>query len=131
MPDSKPIIPEAPRPSEERRIARRGHFSRFWNIFFKGLRASGSHAKTFYGSVGIFLVVGTILAVAATLGFAKLVEPVLDGDTQVMDVAILKWIQQHHTPGLTRLLQEATYLGTGVVVLMIVGVTALFLWHTE
>lgn len=131
MPDSTPITPEPPRSSADRRVVDRGHFSRFWNLFFKGLRASGVHAKTFYGSVGIFLVVGTVLAVAATLGFAKLVQPVLHGDTQAVDVAILKWIQQRHTPALTNLLQEATYLGTGVVVLMIVGVTALFLWHTE
>ncbi len=131
MPDSKPISPVVPPPHDDRRVVARGHFGRFWNLFFTGLRASGGHAKTFYGSVGIFLLVGTILAVAATLGFAWLVEPVLDGDTQAMDVAILKWIQRHQTPGLTRLLQEATYLGTGVVVLMIVGVTALFLWHTE
>ena len=40
-------------------------------------------------------------------------------------------MQRHHTPLLTRIATELTFLGTGSVVLMIVGVAALFLWHTQ
>ncbi|HEX9483831.1 MAG TPA: phosphatase PAP2 family protein, partial [Gemmatimonadaceae bacterium] len=67
----------------------------------------------------------------ATLGFAELAEHVLAGGTQAFDVAVLQWLHAHQTPQLTALMVEMTYLGTGTVVVMIVGVTALFLWHTE
>jgi len=44
---------------------------------------------------------------------------------------VLQWLGAHHTKLLTAAAVELTYLGTGTVVLTIVGVAALFLWHTE
>ena len=89
------------------------------------------HAKTFYGTVGIFLVAGVIVATAGGYAFAKLAEIVKRGSTQSYDDAILTWIHGHQTPGLTTFMREITYLGTGSVVIVVVGVAALFLWHTE
>jgi undecaprenyl-diphosphatase len=91
----------------------------------------GVHAGTFYGAVGIFLVMGAVIAVVATLGFSELAEHVLAGGTQAFDVAILRWLHEHQNPMLTALMVEMTYLGTGTVVMMVVIVVALFLWHTE
>ena len=71
------------------------------------------------------------IAIAGTLAFAELGEHVRKGDTQRFDVAVLQWLGAHHTPLLTAAAVEITYLGTGTVVLTIVGVAALFLWHTE
>jgi len=119
------------RHTPERRRAGRGHLRFFWNLLFKALRKVGSHAENFYAVVGIFLLIGAAVAVAGTLAFAELGKHIQKGATQDFDVAVLQWIGTHHTPLLTSLMNEITPLGTGVVVLMIVGVTAAFLWHTE
>lgn len=132
MTDSQPIAPrEVPPSSGERRRGPRGHLTFAWNLLFRGLRALGGRADKFYTTVGIFLVAGIVIAIAGTLAFAELGEYVREGGTQKFDVAVLQWIGQHHTPLLTSAAVELTYLGTGTVVLMVVGVAALFLWHTE
>lgn len=117
--------------SSDRREARRGHLTLFWNVLFRGMRKLGVHAGNFYTTVGIFLVFGAAIAVAGTLAFAELGEHIQKGATQQFDVAVLEWIGARHTPGLTSFMTEITPLGTGVVVLMVVGVAGAFLWHTE
>lgn len=117
--------------SGDRRDRDRGAFPRFWNLMFRAIRLVSGRARTFYTAVGIFLVIGAAIAVAATMGFSALAEYVLEGDTQSYDVAILQWIHGHQNPILTKLMLEATYLGTGTVVMAIVCVTAAFLWNTE
>jgi undecaprenyl-diphosphatase len=71
------------------------------------------------------------IAVVGTLAFAQLGDVVRQGRTQAFDTAVLRWIGARHTPFLTTVMNEITPLGTGVVVLAIVGVTAAFLWRTE
>ncbi|MDB4914757.1 MAG: rane-associated phospholipid phosphatase, partial [Gemmatimonadetes bacterium] len=61
----------------------------------------------------------------------ELAERVLKGRTQTFDIAILEWLHAHQSVPLTALMVEMTYLGTGTVVMMIVCITAMFLWHTE
>ncbi|MDQ2666912.1 MAG: phosphatase PAP2 family protein [Gemmatimonadota bacterium] len=129
--DSAPINPHIPRDSNDRRDRPRGRFPRFWNLIFDGMRRAGLDAKSFYTTVGIFLTVGAIIAIAATAAFAELAEHVLAGGTQAFDVAILQWLHAHQSKPVTALMVEMTYLGTGTVVIVIVGVAALFLWHTE
>ena len=114
----------------ERRLNARHPLGLFWDLIFRGLRAAGLRADHFYTSVGAFLVVGVVIAIIGTLGFAELGEHVRQGTTQTFDVGVLQWAEAHHTPRLTALAVELTYLGTSTVVLMIVGVAALFLWHT-
>ena len=130
-PDSPPIDPQIPAVINERRELERGHFAAFWNLIFHGMRRAGIDAKSFYTTVGIFLLVGAIIAVAATVAFASLAEHVLAGGTQAFDVAILEWLHGHQSKTLTAVMVEMTYLGTGTVVIMVVGVAALFLWHTD
>jgi undecaprenyl-diphosphatase len=112
-------------------VVRSAHLVRFWNLIYAGLRKIGLHVSSFYVTVGVFLVAGAVVATIATLGFAELAEHVLAGGTQAFDVAVLQWIHVHQTPLLTQLMVEMTYLGTGTVVMTVVGVAALFLWHTE
>lgn len=123
--------PEIPTGRGDRRAFRRGHLLRFWNLMFAGLRKVGLHASGFYVAVGVFLIGGAAIAIIATMGFAELAEHVLAGGTQAFDVAILQWLHLHQSPLLTQLMVEMTYLGTGTVVITVVGVAALFLWHTE
>ncbi len=115
----------------DRRAIRRGKLTVIWNLIHGGLRAAGLKVSSYYVTLGVFLTIGAIVAVAATLGFAELAEHVLAGGTQAFDVSILRWLHAHQTPFLTSLMLEMTYLGTGTVVIAIVGVAALFLWHTE
>jgi undecaprenyl-diphosphatase len=129
--DTSEINPQIPPESGDRRDRPRGHFNRLWNIMFRGMRKAGLDAKSFYTTVGIFLTVGAVLAIIATAGFAELAERVLAGGTQAFDVAILQWLHNHQSKPLTALMVEMTYLGTGTVVIVVVGVAALFLWHTE
>jgi undecaprenyl-diphosphatase len=124
-------VPPSALAASERRSGARGHLEFFWNLLFRGLRRMGGHAEKFYLTLGIFLLVGIIVAVAGTLVFAELGEWVKKGYTQRFDVAALQWLGAHHTPLLTNIMSEITPLGTGIVVLTIVGVTAAFLWHTE
>jgi membrane-associated phospholipid phosphatase len=120
-----------PRTGERRAGSRGGRYHVLWDLVFRGLRAAGLRAGSFYATVGIFLVVGVVIAIGGTLAFAKLGELVREGGTQQYDVAALEWMGAHHTPLLTRIMTELTFLGTGTVVLTIVGVAAMFLWHTE
>ena len=123
--------PEIPTGRGDRRAFRRGRLLRFWNLMFAGLRKAGLHASGFYVAVGVFLIGGAVIAIIATMSFAELAEHVLAGGTQAFDVAILQWLHAHQSPLLTSLMVEMTYLGTGTVVITVVGVAALFLWHTE
>ena len=129
-----PLPPHHTQPpiaTSDRRERARGHFVRLWNLIFHGLRRVGLHAESFYVTVGVFLIGGAVIAIIGVLGFAQLAEHVLEGGTQAFDVAILQWLHAHQHPLITQLMIEMTYLGTGSVVVVVVGVAALFLWHTE
>lgn len=130
-PNSPPIEPHIPPVANDRRELERRRFTAVWNLVFRGMRRAGIDAQSFYATVGIFLLVGAIIAVAATVAFASLAENVLEGGTQAFDVAILEWLHGHQSKALTAVMVEMTYLGTGTVVIVVVGVAALFLWHTE
>jgi undecaprenyl-diphosphatase len=108
----------------------RGKIARFWDLFFGVLRAFGVRADRLYTSVGIFLFVGALLAVVGTAAFAALGDYVRRGATQAFDVAVLRWMGEHQSTTLTAIAIQLTYLGTGIVVMTIVGVAALFLWNT-
>ena len=123
--------PEPSVDASDRRVTRRGHLVLFWNLVFRALRKLGTHGRSVYTAVGIFLVAGVLVAIAGTIGFAKLAEVVREGYTQQFDTAVLRWLGEHHSPTLTNLMTEITPLGTGIVVLTVIGVTTAFLWHTE
>ena len=131
-PHDPPQAPDDVLPADaERRSARRGRTRVVTGVFYGSLRRVADHVNSFRATVGVVLIVGTILALIGTIAFAQLGDWVQDGVTQRLDVAVLTWLGQHHTKLLTSAAVELTYLGTGTVVLMIVGVAALFLWHTE
>ena len=133
---SAPVSPSsAPQPPAEsandRRGVRRGHLTLVWNLIFRLLRKLGAHGRSVYTAVGIFLIVGAFVGIIGTVGFAALAEVVREGYTQHFDTAVLRWLGAHHTPTLTTIMTEVTPLGTGIVVLTVVGITTAFLWHTE
>ena len=115
----------------ERRTRGRKRLDVFWDLFFRALRGSLSHVQSFYAAVGIFITVGAVLAVALSGGFASLAVHVRSGATQAFDEAILRWVAAHQLPWLHVAMVQITALGTGVVVMMVVAVAALFLWLTR
>ena len=115
----------------ERRTKFRGHLSLFWDALFKTLRFIGRHVQNVYAVVGIFIVFGTTLALVATWIFMTLAGEVREGETQAFDVAVLRFMEQHQTPFLDNAAIEITFLGTGVIVMMLVAVSGLFLWLTK
>jgi undecaprenyl-diphosphatase len=131
MTQPDPASGQPPRPTAtDRRIGARGHLEFFWNLIFRALRAFGVRADHFYTSVGIFLIAGATVAVICTIAFAALGLRVRSGATQAFDVTVLRWLHAHESKALTYAAVELTYLGTGIVVLTVVGVTALLLWNT-
>ena len=102
-----------------------------WDIVFDALRAFMQRAGTTLGGLGAFLVAGMLIAVAAILLFGQVAEYVMSGRTQAFDDAVLKWMAANKTPLADAAMVEVTALGTGVVVLTIVGVSSLFLMLTR
>lgn len=117
--------------AEERRTVQRGRLSVLANPIYRALRASGAMANTLIGALGIFLVAGLIVAAAGTAIFVEVAEHVRSGSTQTFDELVMRWLDAHHLPVLDAVMLEITALGTGIVVLMIVVVAALFLILTR
>ena len=118
-------------PANDRRGPERGRLAVLWNLVFRVLRKLGAQGRNVYTAVGIFLIVGAVVGIIGTIGFAALAEVVREGYTQQFDTAVLRWLGARHTPALTTIMTEVTPLGTGIVVLTVVGITTAFLWHTE
>ncbi len=95
------------------------------------MRFVARHAGNFYAALGIVLVAGAAVAIAATWGFVQVADIVREGATQRFDEAVLEWIAEHQFPWAKTIMFEVTLLGTGIVVMTIVGVSALFLWLNE
>ena len=117
--------------SEERRDGQRGNLSAYSNPLYRALRASVEKADSLVGALGIFLVGGLIVAAIGTAFFAVVADHVREGNTQAFDDAVIRWMGAHHSANLDAVMVEITALGTGVVVLMIVAVAALFLVLTN
>jgi undecaprenyl-diphosphatase len=118
-------------PTTERRQRPRGRFHPLEDLLFGALHTIARHAHNFYTALGIFLVAGATIAMLGTWGFVELAQYVRAGGTQRFDDAVLTWLGAHRIPWIERSLLEITALGTGLVVLMVVAVAALFLALTE
>ena len=114
----------------DRRVQPR-HARLAWDALFRAMRFVARHAGNFYAALGIVLVAGAAVAIAATWGFVQVAGIVREGASQEFDEAVLRWIAEHQLPWAKTILFEITLLGTGIVVMTIVGVSALFLWLNE
>jgi undecaprenyl-diphosphatase len=117
--------------AEERRAVQRGRLSVLANPIYRALRASAARANTLIGALGIILVAGLTVAASGTAIFVEVAEHVRSGSSQALDELVMRWVDTHHLPALDALMLEITALGTGIVVLMIVAVAALFLILTQ
>jgi undecaprenyl-diphosphatase len=116
----------------ERRSARRHAVSTlYWDPLFRALRASAGHAATLRATLGVFLLGGIVVATVGTAAFAWVAAHVMNGATQPFDESVLRWMAAHQSAGVSAAALEITFLGTGLVVLVIVGVAATFLYLTS
>jgi undecaprenyl-diphosphatase len=106
----------------------RGRARVFWDVVFAIVRGIGALARNFYATFGIFLTAGAIVALGGTYLFAEFAGHVSSGRTQAFDDSVLRWVAAHRTPALEPIMLEITFLGTGTVVVMLVGVAGMFLW---
>jgi undecaprenyl-diphosphatase len=120
------------RPDNERRTGRRHAVtSLFWDSLFRALRASAGRAATLRATLGVFILAGIVVATLGTAAFAWVAAHVARGATQPFDESVLRWIATHRSPGLEEAALEVTFLGTGLVVLVMVGIAATFLYLTS
>ena len=127
MPDSS-----SPRPGHERRESRRlPVVTLYWDLLFRALRAPARRAESLLAALGVVLLAGILVAVVGVGAFAWMAAHVQRGATQAFDVGVLQWLGAHRSPFVDEAMLEITFLGTGLVVLVIVGVAALFLYLTQ
>jgi undecaprenyl-diphosphatase len=115
----------------ERRIRHRGRMHLAWDALYAAFRFAARHASNFYAALGIVLVAGAAVSVAATWMFVGLADVVRDGATQQFDEAVLRWMAAHQAPWARQTMFEITLLGTGLVLMTMVAVAGTFLWLTE
>ena len=120
-----------PASTGERRAEPRSRFDLARDVLYGTLRAIGRHASSFYTALGIYLVGGAIIAIAGTAAFVELASHVRSGATQTFDEGVMRWMGAHRIEWIERSLLEITALGTGLVVMMIVVISALFLIATQ
>lgn len=117
--------------TQERRAEPRSRFDLARDVLYGTLRAIGRHASSFYTALGIYLVGGATIAIAGTAAFVQLASHVQSGATQTFDENVMRWMGAHRIEWIERSLLEITALGTGLVVMMIVVISALFLIATQ
>jgi len=115
----------------DRRARPRGRVHFFWDLLFSVLRLIGRHARGFYATVGIFLVLGGVVAVAGTWAFTEVAGQVREGETQLFDDYVMRRVAALQRPEVERAALEITFLGTGLVVMTIVAISSLFLYLTR
>ena len=120
-----------PGSTPERRSDPRSRFDLARDVLYTTLRAIGRHASSFYTALGIYLVGGVTIAIACTAAFVQLASHVQSGATQAFDESVMRWMGAHRVAWIERSLLEITALGTGLVVMMIVVISALFLIATQ
>ena len=123
--------PTGERRTAERRAQERSHFHLAADALYGLLRTIAGHARSFYTALGIYIVAGAVVAIIGTWGFAALAEHIAEGGTRAFDRAALEWMGAHRVRWIEHFLLEITALGTGLVVMTMVVISALFLALTE
>jgi undecaprenyl-diphosphatase len=106
----------------------RGHTRLVWDLVFRAVRWIAARVINVYATFGILILGGGLVAIVFTYAFARLAAHVMAGSTLAFDDSILRFAGAHQTPWLTAIMLEITSLGTGIVVALIVAVSALFLF---
>lgn len=119
------------RATSDRRVTQRSRLHGAADMLYLLLRTIGRHAHSFYTALGAYLVLGLAVVALALWGFAEFAEEVQEGATLKFDLATMEWMEANRVGILDKFLLDVTALGTGLVVLVVVGIAALFLALTN
>ncbi|MGH7559717.1 MAG: phosphatase PAP2 family protein [Gemmatimonadales bacterium] len=86
------------------------------------------HVHGLYRAFGLFLLVALALGLACVWLFGELAEGVMAGSTKSFDEGVLRWMNQHSSPGLDRITLQITSIGNGATVVVIALLLGAFLW---
>ncbi|GAC1517256.1 MAG: hypothetical protein NVS1B4_16790 [Gemmatimonadaceae bacterium] len=117
-----------PEYGRERRARPRARFDLLRDLLHRSLRSAQGRGRSAYAGLGVYLVGGMVAAALGIFAFAIIASWVDLGATQQVDERVLGWMGAHQTPWAGTVMLEITLLGTGLVVAVIVGVAATFLW---
>lgn len=128
-PEAPPPAATLPPTGAERRLRRR-RLRRFGNSLYGTLRFVAEHVQGVYAAYAAFLSIAFV-GTAALATFVAIAKVVLEGFVQPWDDATLRWIADYRSPQLTMAALEFTMLGSGIVLVVVVGISAAFLWLTR
>jgi undecaprenyl-diphosphatase len=106
----------------------RGRARVLWDATFGIVRWMAAHAHNAYTTFGLLILGGLTIAVFLSFGFARIAAKVVEGDTTGFDETAMRFMGEHQIPWISNMMVEVTMLGTGIVVAMMVAISALFLW---
>jgi undecaprenyl-diphosphatase len=113
---------------ERRSEPQRSGLQRGLKPFFGLLRWIGDHVRGFHAAVGVYLVLGLSLVLAAVLLFGAMAALTTRGVTHPFDRAVLLRMNALSSPWLDGLALEITALGSGWVMATMVLIASTFLW---
>jgi undecaprenyl-diphosphatase len=116
---------------DDRRDAERGRRSAARNALYTILRFIARHVRGFWTALAAFLTAGLAVGAAAAIAFGVLAGIVQGGTMQSIDESVLRWLEARRSPVVDDIMMEATTLGDGIVLIMIVAVASVFLWLTK
>lgn len=98
------------------------------DAFNSTLRLLARHVQGFW--MPLLAVIGAaLLAVGlATALFVIIAEAVQGGFTQALDEHVVRWLSEHRTPLLDEAMLEITTIGSGLPIILIVIIAAVFFW---
>lgn len=120
-----------PPPRFERRRRSRGAAARLLGLFYDALRFLAGHVRGFYGAILTYLSFAFIVFLGALVGFGLFAAEVLEGETQAVDEAVLRWLEGVRSPTLDHVMLEITGLANAGTVIVVVLLSAVFLWETR
>src|SRR5690606_35206353 len=101
------------------------------DTFDRVLRFIDRHVRGYYTAVVLSILLAFLVGIAAVVLFVFLGDVVAAGATREIDEAVLRWAAERRTPALNGAMLEITALGSTLVLAIIAGTAAVFLWLTR
>jgi undecaprenyl-diphosphatase len=101
------------------------------NLLYHWLRWAAARFRSVYTVLGLFLSLGLIATLLAMGLFAAISRWMIAGQTQRLDLTVMRWIERFHTPTLDVAALEVTALGSATVVALVALVASALLWTSE
>nr|PZN91780.1 MAG: hypothetical protein DIU52_01335 [bacterium] len=101
------------------------------SAFLRVLRLVEQYVGGFYTKVVLSILLAFLVGIAAVVLFVFMGDVVAAGATRELDEAVLRWAARRRTPALDDAMLEITALGSTLVLAIIAGTAAVFLWLTR